>query len=37
MDEFVKFEYKYLGLEMEIEDICFHIEKFKEKNCHSSL
>jgi hypothetical protein len=32
IDEFVKFEYSYLGLEMEIEDICFHIEKFKEKS-----
>jgi hypothetical protein len=32
LDTFDKFEYNYLGLKMEIEDICFHIEKFKERN-----
>jgi hypothetical protein len=32
LDTFDKFEYIYRGLKMEIEDICFHIEKFKEKN-----
>jgi hypothetical protein len=31
-DVFEKFEYDYRSLEMDIEDICFHIEKFKEKN-----
>jgi hypothetical protein len=36
LDTFDKFEYIYSGLKMEIDDICFHIEKFKEKNIKPS-
>jgi hypothetical protein len=35
IDAFVKFEYRFNILEMDIEDICFHIEKFKEKSLHA--
>jgi hypothetical protein len=31
-NSFEIFEYRFGDLEMEIQDICFHIEKFKEKN-----
>jgi hypothetical protein len=32
IDDFVRVEYDLEGLEMDIEDISFHIEKFKEQN-----
>ncbi len=34
-DNFAKIEFDYFNLEMEIDEICFHIEKFKEKNIHN--
>jgi hypothetical protein len=35
IDDFVRVEYDLEGLEMGMEDISFHIEKFKEKNIYN--